>query len=172
MLPLLETRRSIRKYRDEAVPPALADRVLEAMLRAPSAKNGRPWTFVAVDDRDLLRALARCKPTGAAFLAEARLAVVVAADPARSDVWVEDCAIAATLGMMEAHAAGLGTCWVQVRGRSHDGERTASAFVRDLLALPEGLEVDCILSLGWPAEEKAGWAAERLPREAIRRNRG
>lgn len=105
---------------------------------------------------DTLRALSRAKQHGAEFLAGAPLAVVIAADPERCDVWVEDCAIAGIILQLSATALGLGSCWAQIRLRSHSDGRTAEAYVREIVGLPSRLSVACIIGIGYPAEVKSG----------------
>ena len=46
---LIHTRRSIRRYLDRPVPPALIDQLLDAATWAPSAHNRQPWRFVVVE---------------------------------------------------------------------------------------------------------------------------
>jgi len=49
MSELIETRRSIRKFKaDKHVTREQLDRLLEAAMLAPSACNTRPWEFIAV----------------------------------------------------------------------------------------------------------------------------
>ncbi len=45
---LARTRRSIRRYRDEPVPPALVERLLAVAGWAPSAHNRQPWRWAVV----------------------------------------------------------------------------------------------------------------------------
>lgn len=45
---VLQKRRSIRMYKDDAVSDDLIEKVLEAGRLAPSAKNGQPWTFAVL----------------------------------------------------------------------------------------------------------------------------
>ncbi len=45
---LIHARRSIRRFRPERVPEAVACRVLAAACRAPSAHNRQPWRFVVL----------------------------------------------------------------------------------------------------------------------------
>lgn len=47
-LSLLSTRRSIRRYLPEPVPPDLVDRLLTAATWAPSAHNRQPWRFAVI----------------------------------------------------------------------------------------------------------------------------
>ena len=47
-LDALHTRRSIRRYLDRPVPPALIDQLLDAAAWAPSAHNRQPWRFAVI----------------------------------------------------------------------------------------------------------------------------
>jgi F420 biosynthesis protein FbiB-like protein len=49
---LMAARRSIRRYRTEAVPGALVDELLGCAINAPSAHNRQPWRFVVLQDRE------------------------------------------------------------------------------------------------------------------------
>ncbi|MDH7600476.1 MAG: nitroreductase family protein, partial [Sedimentisphaerales bacterium] len=61
MIELLRARRSIRAYQARPIEPEKLAIIKEAAVRAPSSRNLNPWHFIFVDDRDLLRELARCK---------------------------------------------------------------------------------------------------------------
>ncbi|MGD8960053.1 MAG: nitroreductase family protein [Desulfobacteraceae bacterium] len=154
-LDLVTRRRSIRRFLQKPVAPEAVAQLVEAALRAPSSRGLDPWQFVVVEDRERLASLARSKPHGAAFLKEAPLGIVVCADPQRSDVWVEDAAIATIFLHLAAASLGLGSCWVQIRKRMHSESQSAGAYVADLLGLPAGMEVAAIMAIGYPAEDKA-----------------
>lgn len=167
MLDVLRKRRSVRRYKDRPIERQLVEQLEEAVLRSPSSQGRRPWRFVFVTDRELLRQLSHAKRAYGEFLAEAALGVVVCADDQVSDVWVEDCAIATTILQLTATSLGLGSCWIQIRGRADADERPAEDRVREILGLEPNWRVDAMVALGYPAEEKPGWAADRLPREKI-----
>jgi nitroreductase len=171
ILEVLRRRRSIRQFAAQPIPAEVLDALLEAALRAPSSRGLRPWEFVVVTDPVTLKALATAKEHGAEFLAGAPLAIVVAADPRRCDVWVEDCAIAALCLQLAAVSLGLESCWAQMRLRRHADGRDAEAHVRELLDLPDHFAVDCIIGIGYPAEQKAGHPRATLPFDKIHRER-
>lgn len=156
MLSLLRTRRSIRTYKDTPIPKALLNQLKEAVLRAPSSRNLNPCHVVFVQDKNLLKKLARCKPHGATFLQNAPLGVVVCADTTVSDVWVEDTSIASLILHLTAHALDLGSCWIQIRKRIYDDDMSASEYIKTCLDLPTNLEVEAIISIGYPDEIKKG----------------
>jgi nitroreductase len=154
-LDLVTQRRSIRKYRDKPVAPEAVAQLVEAALRAPSSRGFNPWQFVVVRDRERLSRLSESKPHGAGFLKNAPLGIVVCADPRRSDVWIEDAAIASIYLHLAAASLGLGSCWIQIRKRMRTENQSASAYIADLLGLPAGMEVAAIMAVGYPAENKA-----------------
>jgi len=171
MIELLRTRRSIRKFTPERVAPELVETLMEAVLRSPSSRGINPWEFILVDDPGILLGLSRAKQHGSEFLKDAPLAVVVCADTSKSDVCIEDCSIAAIIIQLTAVSLGLGSCWAQIRNRAHDRQRSAEAYISELLGLPESLMVEAVIGIGHPAERKIPVPAARLQRDKIRYNR-
>ena len=161
-LSLIEKRRSIRKFKAQAVEPAKIETLVEAALRAPSSMGANPWGFILVTDKAALDKLSRAKPHGASFLKNAPLGVVVCANPEKSGVWIEDASIAATFIQLAAESIGLGSCWIQLRERMHDQEKTSEAYVADLLQIPKGICVECIIAVGYPDETKPPHRKENL----------
>jgi nitroreductase len=151
---LIRSRRSIREYDNRPVEAEKIDLLVETALRAPTSKSSNPWSFIVVTAPELLTALSKAKPHGASFLAKAPLAFVVCADPGKSDVWVEDAAIATIFLQLAATDLGLGSCWIQLRKRTHDAEKTAGEYTAALLGLPSGMEVEAIMAIGYPLEKK------------------
>ncbi|SDE41956.1 nitroreductase family protein [Desulfuromonas thiophila] len=171
LLALLRQRRSVRSFTDQPLTEAQRQLLREVALRAPSSRGRSPWHFIFVEDRALLGQLAQAKQQGSAFLANAALAVVVCADPQISDVWIEDCALATTLLHLAASEAGLGSCWVQIRQRPHDANRSAESWVQSCLAIPPNLRVATIVGIGWTGTTLPGHAAESLAQERLHQQR-
>lgn len=160
-------RRSIRRYKRQPVEPEKIALLTEAALRAPSSRGLNPWEFILVDNGNLLNRLSQAKADGSSFLKEAPLAVVVCADPAKCDVWIEDAAIASLLIILAAEALGLGSCWIQIRERRHGSGGTAEEFVREVLAIPQNLKVEAIIAVGYPAERRPGRQKDELQYEKV-----
>jgi nitroreductase len=171
MIEILRSRRSIRKYEKRPIDEKSLETLKEALLRCPSSRGINPWTFIFVDEVDLLAGLSKAKEHGSGFLNNAALAIVVCGDESDSDVWVEDCSIAAIVAHLTAHSLGLGSCWIQIRNRAHSTEKTAEKYVRELLGLPSNLRVESIISIGFPGENKTPVPAEKLQFEKIKYNR-
>lgn len=170
MIDLLRKRRSIRAYTGEPVSREALELLVETLLRAPSSRNIDPWEFIVVDDPWLLQQLSRTKQHGSEFLKGAPLGIVVCADSMKSDVWVEDCAIASILVQMTAESLGLGSCWIQIRQRPHDGLSTAEAYIQKLLGLPEHIKVESMIGIGHRAEQRAPLRADELQYDKVRHN--
>lgn len=151
---LLVRRHSIRRYKDQPIAAEDVTTILEAALLAPSSKSTRPWQFILVEDKNTLERLSGCKAAGARPIAGCALGVVVCGEPERSDMYIEDMSIAAAYMQLQATALGLGACWIQVRNRfAADGE-DAETIVRETLGIPENITVECIMTIGYPDEER------------------
>lgn len=170
MLELLTKRRSIRKYRDEMPPRELVDKLVKAALLSPTSRNNRPWEFVVVDDKDTLVRLSQAKDHNAGFLKEASIGIVILADSEKSDVWVEDTSIAATIIHLTAEDLGLGSCWIQIRRRNQNDNKTAEEAVREILGIPGNRNVAAIIAVGYPGESKKPHSEDGLLYDRIYRN--
>lgn len=171
VLDILQKRRSIRRFQDRPVEEEKIEMLVEAMLRSPSSRSLNPWEFVVVQDSGTIEAMAKAKPHGASFMKSAPLAIVVCADPAKCDVWIEDTSIASLILHLTATDLGLGSCWVQMRLREYDQNTSASQHVAELVGLPEGFEVEAVIAIGYPEEEKTGHPKDSLLFERVHYDR-
>jgi nitroreductase len=147
-LNIIFARRSIRAYTADPVDEEMIQSLLEAGMAAPSASNRKPWHFVVVTDRGLLKALADAHPFGK-MIATAAVGIAVCGDPAVSQWWVQDCSAATQNILVAVAGLGLGGVWLGCHGRP---EREQA--VRKVLGIPEQVGVLSLLSIGHPAEEK------------------
>lgn len=168
---LIQTRRSMRKFTEEELTKEEVELLLRAALMAPSSKRSNPWQFIVVDDKETLDALAKCKEAGAGLIAGAPLAVVVLADPLVSDVWIEDASVATLMIQLQAEDLGLGSCWVQVRERFTADGVSAGEVVRDLLEIPQPLQVLSIVAVGHKGMERKPFDEEHLQWEKVHINK-
>lgn len=150
---LLSRRRSVRRFSDRVVPREVIERVLAAALTAPSARNARSTRFMVIADRNTIARMAQMRDYGSAFMAGAPVAILVMGDSAASDLWVDNCAISATLLQLACVDAGLASCWVHVAGRprlkAEPQGQTAEQYLRTLLPIPEQWRVECIIACGY-----------------------
>lgn len=82
---VVRSRRSVRRFTDEAVPVEVLEDCLELAMLAPNSSNLQPWEFFVVQTPELKARLARaCLGQNAAKTAPVLIAVV-----ARPDTWRE-----------------------------------------------------------------------------------
>ena len=163
----VEKRRSVRQFTSRPVEPEKIEQIIEAALRAPTAMAARSAEIVVVTDREMLGKLATAKPMGAAFIAQAAVAMVVVANPEKIRPTIEDAAIAAFSMQLAAQALGLASCWAHMRDNNYDALISSSRYIGQLLDIPHQLTVECIIAIGYAAEEKNGYAATELGRERV-----
>ncbi len=164
---LILKRRSIRKFEKRELEREKIDFLLEAALRAPSSMGTNPWRFIVVSDPEMLKKLARSKEHGASFLDGAPLGIVVCADPSKSTVWIEDASIAAIFIQLQAEDIGLSSCWVQIRDRMHEKEKTSEQYIAELLEIPDNIRVEAIIAIGYPSEAKTPHPRESLDTKKV-----
>jgi nitroreductase len=142
-------RRSVRKYSNQPIEPAVMSRMRHALRAAPSACNNQPWHFVIVTDAELRKQVAHAA-RDQAWIAEAPAIVVACGYPAKAyqkmggagsslDI---DLAIALDHLTLAAAAEGLGTCWI---GAFSEGA------VKGVLSIPADVRVIALTPLGYPA---------------------
>ncbi len=170
-LELARKRRSVRKYTSKEVEGDKINGIIESALRSPSGRAARPWEFVVVRDRELLEKLSVAKPGGAAFVKDASAAIVVCADPSASHLWIEDCAIAAVTMQYAAQSMGLGSRWTHMRGNNYDDKMSSRDYIAGLLGLPDNVEVECMIAIGYPDEDVSPYREEDLAYDKVSLNR-
>lgn len=159
---LLKSRRSVRKFEDREIEKEKVDLIIKSALLSPSSRGIRPWEFIVVNDKETIKKLSQCKEYDSAFLSGAPLAIVVVADHASSDVWVEDASIASAIIHLAAHSTGLGSCWIQVRERFHAKDIKSEDYVSEVLGIPEKSSVLSIVAIGYPDENKKAYNDDGL----------
>lgn len=141
----IRSRRSIRRFRTEAVPEDVIHDILDCSRLAPTARNVQPWIIGAVTDQELRHRLSDLAEYGR-FIRESPVCFCVFTD-ADEKYYLED-GCAATMNIILAAAAhGLGTCWV-----AGDKKEYASK-VRDLLSVPRDYTLVSLVACGYPDED-------------------
>lgn len=168
MIELAKKRRSIRKYTGERISVETLDEILKTALLAPSSWGRKVVEFVVVEDKESLKALARCKRIGAPSVRDATVAVVVIIDRDKSELWIEDGAVAATYLLLAAEYHGIGACWNHIRDR--EGQNASSEKeIQKLLGIPEKYGVLCVVAMGHKGENKAAYTDADIPIQNVHR---
>jgi nitroreductase len=134
-------RRSVRRYKREAIPKEHLRQILEAARQAPSAANRQPWHFVIVGEAEQKRRVAEAC-NGQMWMADAACIVVAIGLPETSSKWYKvDVAIALENMVLAARSLGYGTCWIGA---------FQPARVKEVCQVPPELEVVACTPLGVP----------------------
>ncbi|MFO7636724.1 MAG: nitroreductase family protein [Clostridia bacterium] len=149
----MRKRKSVREYRDQEIPENVLHEILECARLSPSSRARKPWLFYACRDRGIIEALSDSREHGLGFLKDAPAAIVVAGYPSVSDVWIEDCSIAAFAILLEAEDLGLGACWGQIRNRTTGEGGDSSSRVKEICGMDPQCQVLCVIGLGYKREE-------------------
>ena len=150
-LNLIKSRRSIRKYLDKKISNDEIKMLLESAMAAPSAHNNQPWHFIVINQKELLEEIPKFHPYSKMLLTASH-AIIVCCDlelDGETGFWVQDCSAATQNILLSAKAIGLGAVWLGVYPQKDlvDG-------LRNMLSLPDNIIPFCMISLGYPAEEK------------------
>ncbi|MFT3739673.1 MAG: flavin reductase [Breznakibacter sp.] len=164
-LATIYNRKSVRRYTDRKVGQEQLTELTKAGMAAPTARDKRPWAFVAITDRSLLDKLADALPH-AKMLKQATAAVVVCGDLDKAltgdaqAYWVQDCSAATQNILLAAESMGLGAVWTGVHPIK---ERVAT--VVELLNLPASIIPLNVIAVGYPTGEdksKDKWEAANV----------
>lgn len=150
LLEIMKNRRSVRKYTSEPISDDNLQKILQAGLLSASSRSIHPWELIVVRNKELLKQMSECRIGSAKMLSGADAAIVVVADTAASDVWVEDCSIVMSNMHLMADSLGVGSCWIQGRLREAPDGTSTENFLRKLLNFPDTFALEAILSLGMP----------------------
>jgi nitroreductase len=161
------SRRSIRNYTGEIVDEEIIRSIIRAGMYAPSARNRRPWHFIIIDNRNVLKRIMEVHPYSS-MLAEASHAIVVCGDQELENgpgYYRVDCAAASQNLLLAAHSKGLGAVWLGVVPRE---ERIKS--ISNILGLPSHIIPVSIISIGVPAKITSS-LPDRFEEQKIRKNK-
>lgn len=139
------TRRSIRSFTREAVSDSDIDKMLHALMQAPSAGNQQPWEVIVVRDINRLEKLSGVSPY-AKMTADASVAFILLANEAGhkyTKFWQQDLAAATMNLLLQAAELGLGAVWLGVAP-----EEERMDYIRKLFKLPKHLLPFSVVPVG------------------------
>lgn len=128
-------RRSIRKYQDKAVEKEKLQQIAEAGVNAPNAMNAQGWALRISQDKELIKSIRGTHGGTALIFVGGRNAI--------------DCGLMGQNMMLTAYDLGLGT--VIMTGPL--GGIKSNADLMKKLELPEGMELQFVIEVGYPDEQ-------------------
>ncbi len=148
----ISTRRTIRRFQQKTIDPAVLERIVNAGRLAPSAANCQPVEFILVTQLALCRQVfattawaGRVSPRRTPQPGQEPTAwVIVLLNSQRGPVSATADAAAAIENMLlTAVDAGLGSCWIGSVQRDK---------LAPLLNIPDHCAIDSVVALGYPDE--------------------
>jgi F420 biosynthesis protein FbiB-like protein len=179
LLDVIKQRRSIRKYLPRPVSREIVTEILSSAGWAPSAHNSQPWRFIVLSDASVKRRLAnamadlwatdlakdgakvddKLRKERVERFADAPVLILACftmdglrkfPDNERQlcerDLAVQSLGAAMQNLLLAAHAKGLGACWFCAPG-------FCKGTVRKVLGIPESVEPQAFVAMGYPAEQ-------------------
>lgn len=110
----IKTRRSVRLYTEQSIDQQIIPQILEAGISAPSGKNGQPWKFKIITDKNLICSVSKLSIYGS-WMKKSPLFITVFLDNTCSYDRVKDvqsCGALMQTIMLAAHSIGIGSCWI------------------------------------------------------------
>ncbi len=148
----INSRRSIRRYKNKKVPASLVKQLIIAGMNAPSSYNDQPWVFITITKKASREFLTSVKNQKSVFLKNAPLIIACCYDSLKSrgkSHNPENVAVAAENILLAAHALGLGACYV---GAFDPDYPEIEKSIIDVLKLPKNVKAVCLITVGYPDE--------------------
>lgn len=142
---------AVRQFQEKHVPEPLVRQIVEAGHLTASSRNGQPWHFIVVENKETLRKLGALVPTGP-YIAQAPLAIVVGME--HSPYAVSDASRAIQSMILTAWAQGVGSNWAGFENL---------AQVNTVLGVPQDIEILAILPFGYPVAAVGKGQKKRKP---------
>ena len=144
------SRKSVRNYVEKAVSPETLEFLVRAGMAAPSAMDRRPWEFIIINDKAVVKKLNDALPH-AKMAEKAGQAIVVAGNIEKqaggkdATFWIMDCSAAAENILLAAESLGLGAVWTAVYPAA---DRLKPVI--DILGLPSNIVPLAFIPVGKP----------------------
>lgn len=143
----IKNRRSVRKFSDQKIEPALISQIIELAAFAPSACNIQGWRFIVVKDQKLKEEIV--KMGAAPFIKDAPLGILVVYDRRTDNTEYQDhiqsAAAAIQNLLLAAFEKELGACWIC--------HLPPQKELRRLFNIPSSYLPLAYVALGYPAQE-------------------
>ena len=150
-LKAINTRRSIRKYKNKKIPASTIKKIITAASNAPSAYNSQPWVFVMIEKQETKKLIVTAKG-GSDFITTAPVIIACCYDETKSkDKYhnIENVSLASQNILLASHALGLGACYL---GAFDPENKSVEESISREIKLPSHVHLVCLISIGYPDE--------------------
>ncbi len=154
----IKNRRSIREYKSDSVSENDILEIIKAAQIAPSANGNHSLEIIIVKNQEMKNKIFGV--VGQEFVKEAPVLIAPVTDVNKSDVPIQDIAVASENMFLQAKALGLGTVWKHIR-------EEWAAKIKALLNIPENFLLINIIPIGYPKEIQAAHSEEEFDKNKI-----
>ena len=167
---LFKKRRSVREFLDKEVTDEQIRQILTAAMVAPSGRNIRPWEFIVVRDKETRKKLGQLRIRGR-YVIDAPVTIVVLGKEKESNLWIQDCSLAAGYIYLEATNQGLATCWINAIGSKTDDGRDAEKVYKEILGVPDDVRMLGMFPIGYPKENVEEYSEDDYNEEIVHKEK-
>ena len=152
------TRRSVRAFEDKKIPKDALEVIADVARYAPSGMNRQEWRFTVVQDKVLVKKLAKViteeLDRGPDYNFYGADTLIITSAPRDAKYALEDCACALQNMFLAAHSLGIGSVWInQLKGIC---DVPAVRTVLDEINIPAENICNGIAALGYEKSEPKG----------------
>lgn len=181
IIDIIKTRRSVRDYKEDPVSDEDIKFLIDCARYAPSGMNMQPWSFLVIQNKEMIQKLSESgkkaliplaeqivndpkkvtsfltflKTKGSNLFHNAPLLVIILGNK-KSMTADWDCAMAAQNMMLAAHSRGIGSCWIGLALPALMDEK-----ILEELSAPSGYKAVAPLIFGHPKGKTATAIPER-----------
>ncbi|MBE7064668.1 MAG: nitroreductase family protein [Ruminococcaceae bacterium] len=152
------TRRSVRAFEEKKIPKEELEIIADVARYAPSGMNRQEWRFTVVQDKVLVKKLAKVitqeLDRGPDYNFYGADTLIITSAPRDAKYALEDCACALQNMFLAAHSLGIGSVWInQLKGIC---DVPAVRAVLDEINIPAENICNGIAALGYEKTEPKG----------------
>ncbi len=141
----IRTKRAVRKFLDKPLPDEIVTSILNAGRRSQSSKNNQGWQFIAIRDKEILKALSHCGEWAGHIAGAALCVAILTPKPTEKFQTMFDAGQAAAFMQLAAWELGVGSCPASI----YEAEEA-----RAILGFPAEWHLRLALSFGYALEEE------------------
>ncbi|MDP1713834.1 MAG: nitroreductase family protein [Anaerolineales bacterium] len=141
----IRTKRAVRKFLDKSLPDDVVKTILNSGRRSQSSKNNQAWQFIAIRDKETLKALSQCGEWAGHIAGAALCIAILTPDPNEKFQIMFDAGQAAAFMQLAAWELGVGSCPASI----YEAEKA-----REILGFPAEWHLRIALSFGYALDEE------------------
>jgi len=122
----IRTKRATRQFQETPLPEDVAKSILNAGRRSQSSKNNQAWQFIAIRDKEILKALSTCGEWAGHIAGAAMAVAILIPDPNAKFQHLVDCGQAAAFMQLAAWELGVGSCPASI----YEPEKAREIFLK------------------------------------------